>query len=894
MSESRFSKFEVEGPSKFEVLMVFLGILGPMACLVIESYLHFCALIYFNPIPTPFFSFLVALVPLSNIFSLSVYKKGSLAVLRYASILNGFAVCVSLLYAIAFLPLAPLGLAFIVAMGIGLLVFAPFFSFCVMLKMRRKITARMKEFGATALPLDICASILLLLCGALGFSEGLTRACNEQIYRNPANAAKDLLLLRAFGNTNSMLRACYGLDERRNFLNIGSYAVSLFGGIEPRLYDYYYYNSDPRRSNFKRELFYRATGRSFNSFPRPQGNFAEIFPFSDDDYYWYQGNDQDFAGEIVGGVVKGLKLVQSNIGGQVDPDAAVEHLVWTMKFSKEAYGSRELRTELQLPPGAVISDCWLIVDGKRLDASFQARSQARTQYVKQANNQQTGLLVATAGPGRVLIQAPAINGSLDLCVQIDAPMEIESENKALCTLPSLIERNFELACQTEVKLVQLAKTSSDVSLLQVKSARSARKFSNAQLFMGPDYVLDGFDAPPFSEYSRDKNKQAFLSENPYNASTRGAQIIRKSRLKEKPLVVVLDGSASMEKSIKELLDGLSQIVFSDATLVWASDEPILVAEHVRTDSSVWKNALARIADSACVGGQDNAAALALAFNSVDLKQGSNIVWLHGPQAVEIGKLKMDELWRPLSAKSTLYEYQAAMGPNKLIKSLDKSPSVKSISHVYGLRSDLESVFLQLAGRKDVFEIERKFIAAKTAEQINAPTFLSQLCANDWILQRLGDERENALNGKIAQGYHIVTPLTSAIVVLPTDWTVQTESTSERDESVSLDSTAAHDKLKASSAGEAAPTATAAISGAKAELNSATANKSSAGSSKEQSAQVLTDAPSVAPIPIDTNSNNIMDIATKPEPPLNMLILISMFVAALIAWKQRVLKSKCAR
>ncbi|MBX9722225.1 MAG: hypothetical protein K2X81_12570, partial [Candidatus Obscuribacterales bacterium] len=510
--------------------------------------------------------------------------------------------------------------------------------------------------------------------------------CQAQVASNPANLPTSVLLMRAFGDKDTYLRSCYGLLT----LNM-PYVMSkiLTRGLNS---SDYFFGQNRVGESLARELCYRVSGKSFNTFPHPKLNPSDHFSFMDDDYdYFY---DKDFAGEDVGGVVRDLKLADSRISGVVDPEAMAEHLVWEMKFvKKQSYFTPELRAQIMLPPGAVVSGAWLMVDGVKREAVFHERKNARSEYVVRATNRQSTLLIATAGPGRVLLQSPAVSGDLDLCVQIDSPVKMLNDGKVSTALPFISERNFGMDGKSTVNLSVLEKNSSDVSVIKNTNVGSkANSFSNAELF-------DGNGATVFS---RNAGKTTFISEDIYDLSKQVVQSLTKTRIaKSKPVIVVLDGSDSMAEISKSICDELQNIKFSDATLIWASDKPVLLSKHIDTGSLEWKQDIGRIRDSACVGGQDNAAAILLALHNVG-EAGANVVWIHGPQSIKLGQIDLRKIW-PIDNPGgvELFDYQATLGPNELCRSLDSATWIKPVGHGDGVKGDLRKVFSELSGQQDI-------------------------------------------------------------------------------------------------------------------------------------------------------------------------------------------------
>src|SRR5262249_45352242 len=144
-----------------------------------------------------------------------------------------------------------------------------------------------------------------------------------------------------------------------------------------------------------REIYYRVHGTPFNARPAPYergkwSRFADIQV------------DEDHGGAQVGGRLKGLDLVASRIDGSVAGNDAVGYLEWTLEFRNASLVDREVRLQLALPPGGVVSRATLWVNGEEREAAYGARDQVRAAYQQVAVLQRRDpLLVTTRGADRV-------------------------------------------------------------------------------------------------------------------------------------------------------------------------------------------------------------------------------------------------------------------------------------------------------------------------------------------------------------------------------------------------------------------------------------------------------------------------------------------------------------
>src|ERR1043166_7043972 len=98
-----------------------------------------------------------------------------------------------------------------------------------------------------------------------------------------------------------------------------------------------------------RDIYYRVTGETFDSVPVPRSVNGRVLRPNDVEF-------EDHAdGTRTSGILKGLSLTSSNITGTVDADGGVGHLDWAFAVENSSYSDKEVRAEIQLPTGAVVS-----------------------------------------------------------------------------------------------------------------------------------------------------------------------------------------------------------------------------------------------------------------------------------------------------------------------------------------------------------------------------------------------------------------------------------------------------------------------------------------------------------------------------------------------------------
>jgi hypothetical protein len=568
---------------------------------------------------------------------------------------------------------------------------------------------------------------------------------------------------------NAMLQACYGENTH----------VPWFFQLAWQMLDERELLAERVSDQAAREIYYRVKGQPFNTAPRSQLSFlGSASPFGesniyswDDDYYSYlDRHDHDFAGETVGGVVRGLSLVRSQIGGWVDANEAVAHLSWNMSFKIENGAGKEIRAQILLPPHAVVTGCSLWINGIKHDSVIATRESSREAYSISANSGEKPLLVSTAGAGRVLVQSSTgfWGTGANLVLEITSPLVLLGPGKAALPLPLFTERNFGVSAEHEVALKSRTPLLPATRLRQQHQSRSQVSsdqtqilvdgtISNAELNNGNGALLFLRD-PSITELVAPD-----LDDKAQNVEQR---IVSRTLSPETPAVIVVDGSSAMAGEMSGICDVLREVRLKDASILWASDRPLIVASHVSTDSLAWSRALDRLRDSSCLGGQNNAEALSHAITDFGKQSDLNIIWLHAGQPVKFSGDSLLKLIEGTHHRLNLYEYQVAPGPNEVIKSLDQTTALIQIPRLSTVSQDLSSLFDRLSGKAITYDIERSFVAPSNtpAPLAKHASEVAQLYVSNLVFSNVSNRAERRKYGALAESHRLVTPLTSALVL----------------------------------------------------------------------------------------------------------------------------------
>lgn len=823
--------------SKEPITTVFCWVFGVITC----AYYTFVTLYVCSQTPylLAFFSPLV-IVPVANLINLIWLRKQNVPAHSLAVLLtlSRLALMVSAILMLALIPLCLLaGLATIVfmllAFPIGLLMLfylcvamGPFLSsLTIWNRLHRFLPAERKTVG---LPETSCLAILLAVVLLGVFPATMTQACEAAV--GSRSTPQALLLLRAMGDENVMQQDCYSEQARLPWF------FSMAQGIMSAS------ARPPIDESIAREIYYRTTGRPFNSVPRTKlmagGNLDAPMPFTEfsggdsednywDDYYYWGYGDHDFAGETVGGVSRGISLTHSEMTGWVDPDEAIGHLQWAMDFKLKS-SAREVRAQILLPPHAVATGCKLVINGVEYPCVIATRESSRQAYQSAAVSNEQPMLISTAGAGRILLQSSTgfWGQSAHLIMDFTTPLQLTDPGTAILRLPMFTERNFAVACPHIIHM------NGGRGFYGMFPCAYEEKLHQENGKIDNQSLSDGRGLIGYQRNARNLQVAATDSTNKNNAVLQ--TITTKTLSNETPAIIVVDGSAPISREQQAICDALSKVRLNHASIIWASDEPIEVVSNVAGGSAAWNAAVSKLSDSSSLGGQNNAEALTLAVDQLakDSSVGGNVIWIHAGQPVKFSGDNLLPKVRAAKHKIKVYEYQIVAGPNEVIKSLDQSGDLVQIARTNYASSDLDSLFRELEGLQPVYELKRTAITdvptgvpiAKHSAEIR------QLYVNDDVMRHVDDVAQRTKFGTLAEDNYLITPLTSGIIL---------------------------------------PQGTYADHGVKTHKSGTVAN-----------------APEKAPAPAPSHANLLEAIPVKPEPPMSLIMLCALLMMAVGVWALR--------
>jgi hypothetical protein len=740
-------------PRKPSLWLALLGVVLPALTLLIELTTGMCAATFFDPMPTIWHVLLAAFVPAANGVALNTILRHDARRRTALGWANAFAFGIALFYAVLFLPLLLPGLLTVVFWGWGLLPLSPLLAVVATVFIRNHL----RRLGAgldASLPGFWRGLALAVLAVALAEAPSwITRsALRLAVSDMAAEQQRGVAWLRALGDTDILLRECYGRTRGAQEMDLVAWLIT--GG--PRV--------TPERA---REVYYRVTGTPFNAVPAPRvrtarGAFAAL-----DEWTW----DNDQGGERVGGRVKGLGLHASRLDAVVEPDAAVGYWEWTLEFKNSSGQAREARAQILLPPGGVVSRLTLWVNGEEREAAFAGRAQTRQAYQEVAIRQRRDpVLVTTAGPDRVLMQCfpvPADGGLMRVRLGITAPLPLTAADAATLRWPCFVERNFTIAEDFRHALWVEGPGELRPFGPELHAEQPRPDFAAARGQVREDALANGVCQVRVARpagVNRVWTADSRSGRGGYVAGTfTTARPFQPSRV-----VLVLDSSRSMAPALPDVAAALDDLpATAEIALVLAGDEPIVLAEATMLDDARRAALRSRVAALRAAGGRDNLPALTRAWELAAEKPDAAIVWVHATQPVLLSSAEaLTQAFGRRPRGPRLFSVQTKPGPNRVLEQLDGVPAVQSVARRDGVAEDLRHLFQGWSADQATLRLELEHVGEQPAAEPGLREVSPHL-ARLWAAteaRRLHAAKNTDAAVRLAAAYQLVTPASGAVVL----------------------------------------------------------------------------------------------------------------------------------
>lgn len=754
--------------------LAIFGVVLPTISIVVELCTKACARAFFDPMPTWWHVLLVSSVPAANALVISQIRRGSRCHPRLLMAANAIAITVAAFYAVGFVPLLLPGVVAVLFFGFGLLPMGPLFALVAAIFCRCRLASFLGKSRRTAGAQLLGFAAAIAFLGVLEFPNIAARIGLELAdSQDPAVQTKGVRLLRSVGSEATMIRACY--ERPRKFTNLAAFLIS---------------PENPVRQQEARIIFFRVTGKPFNSVTPPRLYHSAGRWNALDGLAW--DFDEGLGGATVAGRVRGLDLAGSRLDGRIHGQAGLAYLEWTFEFVNYSSRQREARAQILLPPAGVVSRLTLWVNGEEREAAFAGRAQTRAAYQEVAVRQRRDpVLVTASGPNRILMQCfpiPPDGGAMKVRLGITAPLAMSDPRNGRIPLPKIIERNFRLPPGLEHALwvESGSKLSSPLenlkpSVIREKSANeeTSNEISTLRGQLANVDLLSNRAAlrvrlPEASVRVRTAGLNPNGSQNAAKTGNKAA-IILQELAAESPmdidrLAIVIDGSGGMSPFYPEIARSLAQLPPSiELFLIHASNEQT-ADKNARNsaDKPISKDAAAaKVHGLQAVGGQDNLDGLVRAWDIAFAGKNSAVLWIHGPQPVDLSSdAALQQRLERSPAHPQLFAMQTAAGPNRLLEQL-AADAVQSLPRWNSLENDLTDWFRQLSAKTGPWRFQRRAVSPDAVPDLDkvpkVTDHVRRLYAADQIetFASTGDRKKAV---QMAGQHQLVTSVSGAVVL----------------------------------------------------------------------------------------------------------------------------------
>ncbi|MEN6309138.1 MAG: VIT domain-containing protein [Anaerohalosphaeraceae bacterium] len=743
----RFSKFG-------SFYLIAFGVLLPTFAPVFELLTRICSESMFNPLPTPWHFALFMLIPVSNLTAFIISGKSDARYRTLAGFLCGLAVIISLIYTIWFIPIGIVSLVAVLFMGLGFCGLAPLLSLIASIQACLRIRKISQHYSCRpTIPLlktGLCLGLLAFAAVVLPCVStlvGLHMAVSDD--KDAQN--QGVRLLRTFSDKDYLLKKCYDRRVWRgdDFMEVVPFLRLGMAASQEKV----------------RGVYYRVTGRTFNSV-RPEKYWLGRTSF------WIDEFDFDQGGDVVGGMLKNLSLVSSQMDATIHPEACTGYLEWIMVFQNDGIMSeKEARCQIQLPPGGVVSRLTLWIDDVECEAAFGGRSQTKSAYKSVVQQRRDPVLVTTQGSDRVQLQCFPIlsnGGKMKVRIGITFPLDLIDVGQAAIQLPVFNERNFQVREDASHK-VWIESTGK----LTTTGGLTAEYVQDKKCYAVRGSLLNSILEQRNTQIrvERDKAITTVWSQKDFDGQTTAIkqQLLEQVESMDQ-LVLVIDSSVTMQDYMQQIADAIRDIPARCPIHLMIAGDAIVQKEFPARPDGNLSSVSDEIRTITCAGGIDNVPALAAAWDIASASGKSAIVWIHSlqPQIFE-GTESLQQAWSRRPSGPKLVELQVRAGMNRVLEELEAVGNIRSVSRTSDIASDVQRLFGQLQGAQPGFAFVRESIDPNQVMPQEVPQVTShmiRLWAKDQVdklIRGIGTaKRDNAQT--IACRYQLVTPVSGAVVL----------------------------------------------------------------------------------------------------------------------------------
>jgi hypothetical protein len=727
--ERRSDQFNPEEPRRPSGWIAFFGVLLPAFTMWFELKSQLCATMWFDPMPSSWHVFLLALVPLANALVIATRWWPATRFRGVLAQLNAIALGVTIAYTLAFAPYLPISAIGVMFYGMGLMPLSPLLSMLATIFARRCLPDWGKIRGEEPASLPRWWPACLAAFAALAepvLHTGLTIELMEQTFTtDAARTQRAVRLLRWVGKESTMLEGCYDRRDGRGLFEID---MSLF--------------HPPSGLETNRETFFRVTGEPFNSRPAP----TSVRAMGRGDLSGWNF-DSGLGSAQVADRVAGLKLEASRLDGKIDTTGLTSYTEWTLVFRNDGNPEAEARALLQMPAGGVVSRVTLWINGEPCEAAFGGRVQTRQAYQEVAVVQRRDpVLVTTSGLDRVLVQCfpiPAGGGTMQVRVGITAPLQPQDDRHLSLALPRIVEQNFDSGGELTHELWMESS-----SPFANGTQKDNRRLTDVELRDFRPLVL------PW------KGPVEMVAADPTDTNFALRQTVETQKTpRPSRIAFVFDGSREMKAYLASFGEALRGFPTEGVSAVFAGDD--VIAWDGKGTLSDW------VRRQKAVGGRDSVPALLSAWDFASAAPDGVVVWVHGPQPVLLSRLgALEQRVERDGSPPTWYDLPTRPAANRLLTELDAFPRIRRVPDAATPAESLRALLDRWAGKREDYVIHRERVPRVNATALTTADegHVARLWGREEIDRLRLDRAASPDAMKLALQLHLVTPVSGAVVL----------------------------------------------------------------------------------------------------------------------------------
>lgn len=725
------------------------GVFLPLAALLVELSSRWCAEELFDPIPTWWHVLLVAFVPVTNFQTWLAFQRGYTKRPGWLSFANAVSIFIALFYTVIFAPITPIAIIGILLI-IGLLPLAPLFAFIAAGLIRLKMVRLYPPTVTKWFQWKALVGGFLFVIAAIGVAElnfTITRLGIVKANSTDARTQEEgVSLLRRFGDVDYLLRLSYD----------GS------GVVSTDLILRFLYNDENRTDKDRsmsvqaQNAYYRLTGKHYRQVPIPRGvrHWDRI-------ENW---DDLDPTGTFR--VNKGLSLAVSQIDGSVDADAALGYLEWTLVFANSSTGMQEAVSQIQLPPNAVVSRLTLWINDEEREAAFAKSARVIEAYKTVTAKRRDPALVTVTGKDRIQLKCfpvPA-GGQMKVRLGITVPLVLENSTTGFLAMPYFQDRNFAISAAHSIWV----ESKRELEIANSNFVRESREniFGVRGRVTEDDLLKIG---SPIKVSRSAEIKNAWVKDSLNDGFFVRQELTEIQQTPINNLVVVVDASAQLAPVQPEIVAALRRLPNDRrVSLVLSGGNGLNTDSSAPNSTAGTGNEIAdKLSAATFDGGTGAVPAIEKAWELANAVPGSAIVWIHGPQIVELDPPdRLTQLWTRRPTQVPIFSLQIGAGRNSVERVLNESNAVSTVLRFGSLAEDLTRLFRNLDSRRAYYSATwsvEQTSAAASANAKETSQHLVRLWANDETLRLLNaGESEKAI--EVAVKNQLVTRVSGAVVL----------------------------------------------------------------------------------------------------------------------------------